>query len=88
MLDLQSSDPEGKNMGKSGHRWGLGIFLFPSSLHSRESACIAGHPGSFSGSRFPGEGNGYPLQYSCLNFMDRGSWWAALHGVAESDTTK
>ena len=33
--------------------------------------------------RSPGEGNGYPLQYSCLeNPMDRGAWWAAVHGVA------
>ena len=33
----------------------------------------------------PGEGNGNPLQYSCLeNFMDRGDWWATVHGVAKS----
>ena len=32
--------------------------------------------------RPPGEGNGYPLQYSCLgNLMDRGDWWATVHGV-------
>ena len=39
-------------------------------------------PGS---GRSPGEGNGYPFQYSCLeNPMDRGAWWATVHGVAES----
>jgi len=39
--------------------------------------------------RSPGEGNGNPLQYSCLgNPMDRGAWWATEHGVTkESDTT-
>ena len=36
---------------------------------------------------FPGEGNGYPLQYSCLeNSMDRGAWWATVHGVSMSQT--
>ena len=39
--------------------------------------------------RSPGEGNGYPLQCSCLeNSMNRGAWWATAHWVAESDTTK
>ena len=39
--------------------------------------------------RSPGEGNGNPLQYSCLeNPMDGGTWWAIVHGVAESDTTE
>ena len=42
---------------------------------------------SFEGNREFGEGNGTPLQYSCLeNPMDRGAWWAAVHGVAESQT--
>ena len=39
--------------------------------------------------RSPGEGNGNPLQYSCLeNPMDRGAWWATVHRFAESDTTE
>ena len=37
--------------------------------------------------RFPGEGNGYSLQYLCLeNSMDRGTWWATVHGIANSQT--
>ena len=52
----------------------------------------AGDPG-YSGSilrwgRSPGGGNDNPSQYSCLeNSMDRGAWWATVHGAAESDTT-
>ena len=48
-----------------------------------ESAGSAGDPGSIPGSgRYPGEGNGNPLQYSCLeNPMDRGTWRAIIHGV-------
>ena len=45
----------------------------------------AGNTGLIPGSgRFTGEGNGNPPQYSCLrNPMDRGAWWAAVHGVIE-----
>ena len=54
----------------------------------RESTCNAGDLGSISGlERSPGEGNGYPLQDSCLeNFMDRGAWRASVQGVAKSQT--
>ena len=55
---------------------------------SKESACNAGDVGSIPGSgRSPGEGNGNPLQYSCLeNAMDRGVWWAIVHGAPENQT--
>ena len=55
---------------------------------SKESACSAGDLGSAPGlERSPGEGNDDPLQYSCLeNPMDRGAWWAAVHGVEKSLT--
>ena len=50
---------------------------------SKESACNAGDPGFIPRlGRSPGEGNGNPLQYSCLeNSIDRGAWWATDHGV-------
>ena len=52
------------------------ILGLPRGLSGKESACNAGDPGSVPGSgRSPGEGNGNPLQYSCLeNPMDRGAW--------------
>ena len=52
----------------------------------KASAYNVGDPGSIPGlERSPGEGNGNPLQYSCLeNPMDGGAWWAAVHGVAKS----
>ena len=52
------------------------VYVFPDGSNGKESACNAGDPGLIPGSgRFPGEGNGKPLQYSCLeNPMDRGAW--------------
>ena len=54
----------------------------------KASACNAGDPGSIPGLRRSlGEGNGNPLQYSCLeNPMDGGAWWATVHAVAKSQT--
>ena len=59
------------------------IWESPGSSVGKESACIAGVLGLIPGSgRSPGEGNGNPLQYSCLeNSMDRGTWQATVHGV-------
>ena len=62
--------------------------FFPGGWDSKASAYSAGSPGSILGlGRSLGEGNGNPLQYSCLeNPMDRGSWRATVHGVAKSQT--
>ena len=61
---------------------------FPGGLDSTESACNAEDPGLIPRlGRSPGEGNGYPLQYSCLeNSMDGEAWWATIHGVSKSQT--
>ena len=61
---------------------------FPGGSDGKESACNAGDPGSVLGlGRSPGEGNGNPLQFSCLeNPMDGGAWWATVHRVAEGRT--
>ena len=65
---------------------GVGIKL-PSGSEVKASASSAGDPGSIPGlGRFPGERNGNPLQYSCLeNPMDRGTWQAVVHSVTELD---
>ena len=61
---------------------------FPGGSDGKESACNAGDPGLIPGSgRSPGEGNGNPLQYSCLeNSIDRKAWWATVHRIAKSWT--
>ena len=61
---------------------------FPGGSDSKESACNAGALGFFPGlRRFPGEGNGNPLKYSCEeNPMDRGVWVSTVHGFAKSWT--
>ena len=66
------------------------IFLIrlPCSSDGKKSACSAGDQGSIPKSvRSSGEGNGNPLQYSCLeNPMDRGVWQTTVHGIAKSQT--
>ena len=90
-----------KHVGEVGHTWGKTGDLwgssyqwlqrddFPSSSEGKASTCNAEDLGSIPGSgRSSGDGNGNPLQYSCLeNPMDRGAWWATVHGVAESQTS-
>ena len=62
--------------------------IFPLGSDGKESACSAGDVGSIPGSgRSPGGEHGNLLQYSCLeNPMDRGTWQATVHGVAQSQT--
>ena len=57
-------------------------------LSGKEYVCNARDPGLIPGlGRSPGDGNGHPLQYSCLeNSMDRGAWQATVHGVPNSQT--
>ena len=59
--------------------------LFPGGSDGKESAYKEGDLGLIPGLGRPlGEGNGYPLQYPCLeNPMDKGAWWATVHGVTE-----
>ena len=62
--------------------------LFPGGSEGQESACNAGDLGSTPRSgRSPGEGNGNPLQYSCLEYpMDRVAWQTTAHGITKSQT--
>ena len=61
---------------------------FPGSSEGKESACSVGDPGLIPElGRSPGEGNGNPLQYSCLeNSMERGAWRVIVHAVAKTQT--
>ena len=65
----------------------LGFF---DGLNGKESACNVGDPDLIPGSeRSPGGGHGNPLQYSWIeNPMDRGAWWATVHGVEKNQTRK
>ena len=62
------------------------VQAIPGGSDGKEFACNVGDMGSIPGlGRSPGEGNGNPLQYSCLeNPMDRVAWWATVHGVAKT----
>ena len=64
------------------------VLGFPGGSDGKESACKSGDLGLIPGlGRSPGEENGNPLQYSCLESpMDRGAWRATAHGVAKSHT--
>ena len=80
-------------MGRSIEYLGLRInliFDFPGGSEVKASAYNAGDPGSIPGlGRSPGEGNGIPLQCSCLeNPIDRGAWRATVHGAARASMTE
>ena len=64
------------------------LYLHPGGSDGKASACNAEDLGSVPGlGKSPGEGNGNPFQYSCLeNSMDGGAWWATVHGVTKSQT--
>ena len=64
------------------------VHIFPGVSDSKESACNVVDLGLTPVlGRSPGEGNGYPSQYSSLeNSIDRGAWWAIVHDVAKSRT--
>ena len=62
---------------------------FLSGSNGKESTTNADQSSIPGLGRYPGEGNGYPLQHSCLqNSMDRGAWQATVHGITELDMTE
>ena len=90
-----SATPSGDSCGQAVEYMGRNTLFgsgsitgFPDGSDGKESACYVGDLGSIPRSgRSPEEGNGNPLQYSCLeNLMDGGIWRATVHVVTESDT--
>ena len=91
----QSPFPNHRLLPKTDMTWRIDLLSFkfifhvyPGSLDGKEFTCNAGDLGSIPRlGRSPGEGNNYLLQYSGLkNSMDRGAWWAIVHGVTKSWT--
>ena len=85
----ENSDSSGAGFLKFGTNdiWG---WITPRRLGSKESASQCRRHGfnPWAG-KYPGKGNDYPFQYSCLeNHMERGAWWATVHGVTKSDATE
>ena len=78
----------GSGWGTHVHPWLIQVNGFPGGSDGKGSACNEGDLDSIPRlGRSLGEGNGNPLQYSCLeNPVDRGAWWAAVHRVAQSWT--
>ena len=84
---LESLWKGAQSLGSSSRPW-FEIRHIPDGSEVKVPARNSGDPGSILGlGRSPGEGNGNPLQYSCLeNSMDRGAWRATVYGVAKSRT--
>ena len=80
--------PPSRGLSRQEYRSGLPIILtyaFLVAQSVKNLPAVSLFPGL---GRSPGEGNGKPFQYSCLkNLMDRGAWWATVHGTQESGTT-
>ena len=86
-MSVQLSQPLSNLQAFSG--WaGVPQIGFPGGADDKKSAYNIGDPGLIPGSgRSPGEGNGNPLQYTCLeNPMDSRAWLATVHGVAKNRT--
>ena len=77
-----------KRLSSSSRQFESIILWFPGGSDNKASACHVADLSSIPRlGRSPGEGNGNPLQYSCLeNPMDRGAWWAIVHRVTKSQT--
>ena len=88
VVTVITTPPPPKPLIYLSHIYLLSAIYVPGGLDGKESACNAEDLGLILGlGRSLGEGNGNPLQYSCLeNPVDRGAWWATVHGVAKSWT--